>query len=229
MILDIEVKKEFTNILEKAQAFQICASAVKPTDCRKTQAELVGMYRFLNMGNIAEFKTRCDRLNQILDQKIEALDPSVKSDYDQFFRFLQEGSDISEKIIELSEDIAHLLEYTQDIDQRLDGSSFVLLQPQASETPKVEPNQKSKGTTSTKERKANRRAHKPNGKAAKIWEYVSKNIPAKTEVTGRQVAEAMGLGETEIKATSDALRHLYIRKKLRRRLEANKYYYWKPN
>ncbi|MFA7204995.1 MAG: hypothetical protein WC102_01565 [Saccharofermentanales bacterium] len=229
MILDIEVKREFTNILDKAQAFQICASSAKPIDCRKTQAELVGMYRFLNKGHTAEFKTRCDRLNQLLDLKIEALDPSVKSEYDQFFRFLQEGSNVSEKILELSENITHLLEYTYDIDQRLDGSSFVLLQPQASEVPQVEQTTKPRGTTSTRERKANRRVHKPNGKAAKVWEYVSKSIPAKTEVTGRQVAEAMGLGENEIKATSDALRHLYIRKKLRRRLEANKYYYWKPS
>ncbi|MDD2299478.1 MAG: hypothetical protein PHN69_04480 [Candidatus Pacebacteria bacterium] len=229
MILDVEVKKEFINILDKSQAFQICASAAKPMDCRKTQSELVGMYRYLNQGHVAEFKIRCDRLNQLLDQKIEALDPSVKSDYEQFFRFLQEGSNVAEKIIELSEDIAHLLEHTHEIDQRLEDRSFVLLQPQTSEKPKVESKRNTKGTTSTKGRKSNRRAHRPNGKTANVWEYVNKNIPAKMEVTGRQVAEAMGLGENEIKATSDALRHLYTRKKLRRRLEANKYYYWKPS
>lgn len=50
MILDTEIKNEFTTILDKAQAFQICASAAKPIDCRKTQSELVGMYRYLNQG-----------------------------------------------------------------------------------------------------------------------------------------------------------------------------------
>jgi hypothetical protein len=187
------------------------------------------MYRFLNQGHVAEFRTRCVRLNQLLDQKIEALDPSVKSDYEQFFGFLQEGSNVAEKIVELSEDIAQLLEHTYDIEQKLEGKSFVLLQSQAPEKPQVEPEQKSKGTIPTRGRKSNRRAHRPNGKAALVWEYVSKNIPAKVEVTGRQVAEAMGFGETEIKATSDALRQLYTSKKLKRRLEANKYYYWKPS
>ena len=229
MILDTEIKNEFTAILDKAQAFQICASAAKPVDCRKTQSELVGMYRFLNQGHVAEFKIRCDRLNQLLDQKIESLDPSVKSDFEQFYRFLREDSSVTARLSELSDDIAQLLGHTQDIDQRLEDRSFVLLQPQATEKPQVESKPKSKGTTSGRGRKSNRRAHRPNGTAANVWEYVSKNIPPKVEVTGRQVAEAMGLGETEIKATSDALRHLYTRKKLKRRLEANKYYYWKPS
>lgn len=229
MILDTEIKNEFTTILDKAQAFQICASAAKPIDCRKTQSELVGMYRYLNQGHMAEFKIRCERLNALLDQKIESLDPSVKSDFEQFYRFLRADSSVTARLAELSDDIAHLLEHTQDIDQRLEGRSFVLLQPQAPEQPQVENKPKPKGTTSTRGKKSNRRAHRPNGTAASVWEYVNKNVPAKVEVTGRQVAEAMGLEESEIKATSDALRHLYTRKKLKRRLEANKYYYWKPS
>jgi hypothetical protein len=221
-----ELKARYIALLNKAQAFQICASVNRAVDCRKLQSELVELYKYKEQNNELEVAARVARLDQFLDDKIERLDAITTANIIKFTSEKSEDSWLYAKVGEIYDNtvtILHNMEERkiaapsrEEIFRVISEGITIVPKGEVSATPGGEP----------AKRPTFRKPKSPTGRVTQVWDYVEK-IPANEEITGREVAKKLGLPRNEIKSVSDTLRHLYNRKMLKRKLVNNQYRYWK--
>jgi hypothetical protein len=220
MILNPELNTAYLALLNKAQAYQICASVDRAVDCRKLQSELVMLYKFKEQGNELEVAARVARLDKFLEDRISHLKDDIKVSIVKFQADKNVDTWISSKLEEILAKVNEIsLSATpgeapnkQDILGYLCRNIEIIPKgEEEEETP--EPKKRGRRTSTT-------------GKVVRILKFMEE-LPPMEEVTGRQVTERMGYREKDMKAVSDTLRHLYNKKLIKRRLTHNQYRYWR--
>jgi hypothetical protein len=230
MSIASETRKAYTGVIDRAQAYQIAASLTKPTDCRKIQTELVSLHKFRMARDCEEMTIRINRLNEMLDQKIGAL---PAQNQEEFLRIMADKYE-NLAMPELTDKIDMILKTTGNLSELVQSRQFMLIPATpgvpsgVTESPKEErwhPIKVDNGEPV--KRRSRGRRNSPDGKAAKVWELFKNAYSPGQRVTGREVVAMMDAGLDEKKSITDSLRLLYNKKYLKRKLVANKYYYWR--
>lgn len=156
MLLTTETMQAYSDVLVKAQAYQVCASLFEPVDFRAIHAELVVLYKFRASNDEVEVQKCIDKINDMLDRKIETCNRDVRSKIVDFIVERQQSTWMYGKLETLTNTVNLILHTTERIEDHVDPrfkpvkKSEVTAQPKISAPPVVLNDVKEKLVKSTK-------------------------------------------------------------------------------
>lgn len=253
MLISGDLKQAYISTINKAVAYQICASLDKRVDLTEINRRLVELYRYRTMNDERSLSDSMQRFDDMLNVLISDCNSSTRSDITRFTLDMQQSNTVDSAIEEINRRIGLILQTTEHIADTMQFGVTRKNQPVSTQIEPIQPETTTKPELPPKTKTRTIYAPQPTGKEIPPDTYIPEITPEfreelqslykdtklttrillhfntlqhHTGLTSEGVVEQMELDDLDAQRVSSTLSNLYKQGKILRIKEAGIYYYY---
>jgi hypothetical protein len=121
-MIDVMLKTAYLDVLDRAQAYSICAGLAKSGNVVELQKELIDLYRDYSISDGIGLTYSVNKINEMLDKLISQCNSSIQKDIAKFVNDKRTPVDTDTIMIEMNSSIRQILEDNREILNKLSRS-----------------------------------------------------------------------------------------------------------
>jgi hypothetical protein len=121
-MIDVMLKTAYLDVLDRAQAYSICAGLAKSGNIVELQKELIDLYRDYSISDVIGLTDSINKVNEMMDELIAQCNTSIQKDIAKFINDKRKPVDADTIMIEMNSSIRQILEDNREILNKLSRS-----------------------------------------------------------------------------------------------------------